>query len=1463
MRLQMTLVRADRPGEPLEIEVLADPGDTAADLSAALAPLLGGPSPPALQCRGRDLDPSAPLGAGALVDGAALTVGAPPVPAGSGSNRARAALSLVVVGGPDAGRQVDLRPGTTRIGRSGDADLVIADPDLSRVHAVIEAGPDGVTLHDCRSTNGSLVDDEPVPAGGRRIDTASLVTLGSTRLRLRSTSGRPAAVTPARDGVRLVNRSPRVRREAEPSTLTLPAPPHAPSRASLPWVAMLVPVPVGVVLAVVFSPMMLVFTLMSPLLVAGNALVDRLSGRRRYAAQLAEHAAAVERVETAAAAAVRDEQRRRCWALPDSAEVLAIASVPSTRLWERRPADPDVLEVRVGTWTAPALLRIVDPGDRSTRRPEVADVPCPVSLGEVGVLGVAGPRSHVEGLARLVVGQLAVLHSPLDLSLWVLAADPAAARSWRWVSRLPHCRASVPAGLTRQFAVLDASGEQLVRAVRELQALVAGRRDLSRGPETWTGERTVVVLDGVSRLRSAPGLAQLLEEGPSVGVVFVALDDGPDRLPTEAGAVLELSSNPRRCVLRTRTGDLGSGLVADGAGEWWSDRLSRALAPLRDAIPRTAGAGIPEATRLLDLLALDALDAHQVSARWQLAPRSTTAVVGVGPDGPHEIDLRSDGPHLLVGGTTGSSKSEFLQTLIASLAAGNRPDQMSFVLVDYKGGAAFQECASLPHTAGLVTDLDHGLAERALVSLTAELKRRERLFADAGTTDLDGYESLAATSGQHPAVPRLVIVIDEFRALAEELPEFVAGLVRIAAVGRSLGVHLVLATQRPAGVVTADIKANVNLRIALRMRDRVDSEDVIDAPDAAGISERTPGRALSRSGGNGVRPFQTARVGGQAPTASRGLTVRPLLGLGAGALPGQDAQTGRDAQTRLPDARPAAEPSDLSILVAALRRAAEISAVPASRSPWLPPLPDIVPAESLADSQDKSQDESPADSQDGPIDSASRWALPLGLADRPAAQSQEPLVWDLRTVGHWAAVGSTGTGRTTLVRLVATGAAARLGPEDLHLYAVDGGGGGLRALEALPHTGAVVPHDDLPRLDRLVRRLSGEVGRRQRLAAGQADPGLGPPLMLLLLDGWDQIAQSADSLDHGALTDRLLALVREGSSAGLRVLATGGRGLLHGPAGSLFERRLVLRLGHSTDALVAGIPHPAVPSHQPPGRALLVPGGTEVQIAWPAPAPDPGPDTAVQPAATPRASTVAPTRHTDGARLPLRVPPMPTDVDFGTHLASGASPGMVLVGVGGDSMEPVGLVPQTDGCRWLVAGAARSGTSTALRTIAESLLSTGSELAVVTTRPGPLDDLRTHPATRCWAGPEDSGALIAARQENPGLAVLVDDADTLLDTPVEPVLREIGRLAQRDGGLLVCAANSATLATQYRGIAVEVARHQTGLLLCPQGPAEGDVLGVRVPRWRERVAGRGLLVRQGSAIELQVARACRPGTPPS
>jgi DNA segregation ATPase FtsK/SpoIIIE, S-DNA-T family len=233
---------------------------------------------------------------------------------------------------------------------------------------------------------------------------------------------------------------------------------------------------------------------------------------------------------------------------------------------------------------------------------------------------------------------------------------------------------------------------------------------------------------------------------------------------------------------------------ADQVTTQWAERLARGLAPLADAGADTS-ATIPATCFLFDLLGLDRGNlTSAIIERWRSGMGRPRTAVGLSAHGLVELDLISDGPHALVAGTTGSGKSELLRSLVAGLSIVNGPGDIAFLLIDYKGGATFADCSRLPHTVGLVTDLDAHLTRRVLRSLDAELRRREVLFAQVGARDLDQYRR---TISPHASLHRLVLIVDEFAALAEELPDFLDGLVDIAQRGRSLGIHLILATQRP------------------------------------------------------------------------------------------------------------------------------------------------------------------------------------------------------------------------------------------------------------------------------------------------------------------------------------------------------------------------------------------------------------------------------------------------------------------------------------------------------------------------------------------------------------------------------------------------------------------------------------------------------------------------------------------
>ncbi len=335
------------------------------------------------------------------------------------------------------------------------------------------------------------------------------------------------------------------------------------------------------------------------------------------------------------------------------------------------------------------------------------------------------------------------------------------------------------------------------------------------------------------------------------------------------GVATVVTTTPTAAVVRRHDGAPAT-LRPDGVALEECEPVARALAPLRAP---SGDDSVPATVSLRSVLATPALldDDAAVLARWagsRTRPGSLRAPIGATGGGVVDIDLCSDGPHGLVAGTTGSGKSELLRTLVVSLALHHPPDRLTFLLVDYKGGAAFRGISELPPVVGLVTDLGPAEARRALVSLRAEVRRRERVVASAGVTDMVDVPGPDAS-------PALLVVVDEFATLAAELPDLLDGLLDVAQRGRSLGVHLLLATQRPGGVVTDAIRANLSLRLALRVADEEDSRDVIDGVDAAHLPAEHPGRAVLRLGPGRRSTLQVASTTGAA-TPERRVVVHDL-----------------------------------------------------------------------------------------------------------------------------------------------------------------------------------------------------------------------------------------------------------------------------------------------------------------------------------------------------------------------------------------------------------------------------------------------------------------------------------------------------------------------------------------------------------------------------------------------------------
>ncbi len=1103
---------------------------------------------------------------------------------------------------------------------------------------------------------------------------------------------------------------------------------------------------------------------------------------------------------------------------------------PAPRLWERRLGDEDFLAARLGTTSLPSLLEMDDTWRRSQspvagelgevldRHRILEDVPFVVQRQDAPVVGLIGDRALVEGLARSLVVQAVTLHSPQELGLVLLSGD----RSWEWARWLPHVEAGTTAGLSWD----SPSARALATAVdAELTAQVEATR-----ARAVAGRPLLIVVDvSAGRLPEVRRLTALAAAGPSQVVV---LAEHSRQLPPEV--VLEVDCEPGAATLRgPHLPDAVTRIrpeyvdVADAATS------TATLARYQD--PRASTGGHSMGGGLLGLLEAGSPDRVDAARFWSTRPDPALRVpVGVRDDGaPLLVGFRENGPHALLAGMTGSGKSVFLQSLLAALAVTHSPEQLNLFLIDYKGGSAFAQLGQLPHTVGVVTDLegDRSLTVRALISLDAELTRRKELFSAAGNVEsLIEYERLPP-DGREP-LPSLVVVIDEYAALASdpENSEAVDRLKQVAIQGRSLGVHMLLAMQSPQGVVSPAISKNTNIWICLKVLEPSESETVVGKPDAANIDDGQAGRGYFRlGGGDQVVGFQTAMVTGGTAGGSAAVVVRPF---------GDD----RPPVTTVADERGEGRDQPLRQLCARLIDEAGRLGVPPQRKLWLPTLPAMLSAADLPDDR-------PA--------SASRLEVRVGLADFPEQQAQRTSWLDVSDVGNALVIGEFGSGKTTTLNHLALDLAEQRSPADLHLYAIDAGAGALGGLTRLPHVAAVVGSDDLERLGRLFQRLTTVADqRRERLAAESTGSWLRwretasspQPWIVLLIDDFPVLKENIEGYQYGRLLEQLTSLLQGGPQVGIHVvLATTQRTDLRGAVINLFGGRLVLRQSDPADYDLGGLRGVTAREHDPvPGRALVAGRNhAEVQVLYPS---------------EERFTGVGERWvDVDPAALPSPIRRLPKEVSVAELQAEPLTAGAdrTLLGVGGDELQPVFFDHARAGPHLPVLGEDLSGRSTVLRTCLETASASdpAARFAVVLCRQSPLRGLQGDPRVALMAGSADEapGVLEAVALDESISHVLIDDAE-LLPPVAAPTLEALLRTARERGLRTVISARASDFARLYEGWTRYLLSLKIGLLMMPT-PDMGGLVDVRLPKDAPTmVPGRAYLAVRGEVTQLQVAQ---------
>lgn len=1278
--------------------------------------------------------------------------------------------ALTSVAGPDALRTRRLGPGasvvigrTPALSRSDDRWL-IDDSTLSLRHCRVAVGSGGdLQIEDLQSTNGTFV--ESVGSGLN-------VLIGASSLLARQVKPPAGHRAPTADGFDPVTgtfaqrRLPISRRRVVP--VDVPAV-RAAGRARMrvrPG-ALVGPLIGAAAMALLFDPKFAAFALLSPILLLVNVIDDRRTvGRERRTGER-DFAAAMAAFIPAVHAHVAEAAARRVGENPGLAEL--VEGADARRLWHGHPGADGSWPVRCGTGPQRPVPVLREQGPRADAVTTllddliIEDGPITLDLRAGSFVVVVGARSA--SVVRAMVVEAALTFGPQVLAVLIDGVPD-------WAAWCPH-------------AVTDVDACRLT-----LVAQPGGRSDMWR--------------------------RALRQSAPTAIVVMLGVDCRAD-VPPEATVIIDLGSGPTAIIRDLVDGTGHDEVIVDGLSEVAAASAMRELARWRESTASNERP-LPKSVAFGDVLGMlddrpggrsagfdgasvvmvddrskctDVFSDAATLSRWAEAPvdqRSLEAVIGVDDDGVCIVDLVADGPHALIAGTTGAGKSELLRTLIAGLAARYGPDLVTFVLVDYKGGSAFAECASFPQTVGFVTDLDDGLAQRALTCLEGELRYREQVLRASGARDLVSYASVPG----RPALPRLLVVIDELAALVRDLPGFVSALVSLAQRGRSLGLHLVLATQRPAGTINDAIRANTNIRIALRVQDVADAVDVVGEPGAALLDRRVPGRALVRLGPGEVSALQVASVatepvGGAVVISSFDGSIMASVGLAAAA----------------DRARPLARLAD------GLNRAFVASGMSEPRRPWPAPLP-----------------------SDLRNDGAGWEAGHLGVIDRPAEQRQEPFVVDL-AAGHVSVVGANGTGVSTTLRTLVLASVAAAGRASIPwrwVFVLDLLGRDLEGLAPLACVGAVVgPHED-ERRDRLIAIVQAEVARRRQANRPDSlDPG--EPEWVVVVDGWSALRAAAGDVGALALADALTRLVVEGGAVGIRfILGADRASSLPSSLAPSIATRFVLAPADPLEAAAAGV-RPCA-SGATPGRALIAgQPGVEVQIAR---------------SDSSDVEEVASSVRARSSRVPPSVGVLPDDVWL-----SGLLPETPSADLGGDAwlipfalsattMDSTSLVLRT-GEPVLIAGPARSGRSTALSTVAASA---GRILPMVRVElvSGGIDPVATVRA-----------ALDAARTAGERLLLLVDDVDRVDD--VDGVLAAV-MASRDPSLRVVLAGRSDRLRGAYGHWSSPARRTRHGVALQPNLDTDGELWQRPFPRrLRLRGGpGRALVLSDGAIEVVQVAR---------
>ncbi|WP_067561670.1 type VII secretion protein EccCa [Nocardia acidivorans] len=1088
--------------------------------------------------------------------------------------------------------------------------------------------------------------------------------------------------------------------------------------------------------SILTNPMMMMFPMMMIMSMAGMFMGQR--GGNKSAGELNEERKDYFRYLDQTRREVRRTALKQLetlvWSHPEPADLHSV--VGTRRMWERRPNDPDFGHVRVGIGTHRLAAKLARPetGPLEDLEPVstvalrrfvrthsvVHQLPTAVSLRAFPAINVEGPAEDARKLVWGMLIELCAFHGPDHVAVAIVCADPDS-QAWAWAKWLPQLQHP-----TQRDGM--GAARMMYRSLGEFETALADdlleRGRFMRNPQPTQGRLHFVVIidDGY-----VSGSERLISESGLDAVTVIDLSAAENSLAARRGLQLVASGGD---VFAKSAAGAEKFATADVVTLAEAEAFSRSLARYRVATAaQIVSLGDNSSTADPGLMALLKIpDAAQIDPAKVWRPRygreRLRVPIGITPDGtPVEIDIKESaengmGPHGLCIGATGSGKSEFLRTLLLSMVATHSPDQLNLVLVDFKGGATFLGMDPLPHVAAVITNLEEelSLVDRMRDALAGEMNRRQELLRTAGNfANVTDYEKARAAGVPLDPLPALFVVIDEFSELLSQKPDFADLFVMIGRLGRSLHVHLLLASQRLEENKMRGLDSHLSYRIGLRTFSANESRAVLGITDAYHLPG-IPGSGYLKSDASDPLRFNATYVSGPyvAPRATRQADGRavaeaPPREFTAGpvemlALP--EPENPLDPLDLLPPPPPADEGIPDTLLQVVVKRLTGHGRP--AHEVWLPPLEESPTVDMLL----------PDPEWSSPVNRHGQLWMPIGIIDKPYEQRRDVLTISLAGAqGNVAVVGGKLAGKSTALRTIIMSAAATHTPEQMQFYCIDLGGGSLGSMSGLPHVGSVASKLDVDRLRRTIAELitllqqreerfaalgiesMAEFRRRKHaaLAAGAMDdPILQDKFgdVFLVIDGWQVFREDFDTLEP-----QVGALAAQGLSYGIHVILSANRWAEIRPAmKDMIGTRIELRLGDPSDSEMGRRVAVNVPVNQP-GRGLTA-DPLHLLIALPRLDSDTDPATLPEGVAAAKEQMIAlygERRAPDVRMLPLNIP---RDQVLRLAHAHGIQPSAtkIVVGIGEAELAPLVLDFAADPHLMIFADV-ECGKTTALRNI--------------------------------------------------------------------------------------------------------------------------------------------------------------------